>query len=176
MSLVVRTGGDPESFVPSVRSAIHAIDANLPIAEIRTMREVVASTIAERRFQMLLITLFGAVALAVGAVGLYGVVSYSVACRTGEIGLRIAIGAARADLMRWVFVSGMRPVIGGLVAGLAGAVVIAVVLRSLLFEISPADPLSLGAVVGVLVAVSCLACYLPARRAAATDPMVALRQ
>ena len=176
MSLVVRTEGDPESIVSSVRSAIRAIDANLPIAEIRTMREVVASTIAERRFQMLLISLFGAVALLVGAVGLYGVVSYSVACRTGEIGLRIAVGAARGDLMRWVFVSGMRPVIGGLAVGLGGAVAVAVILRSLLFEISPADPLSLGTVVGVLVAVSCLACYLPARRAAGIDPMVTLRQ
>jgi predicted permease len=176
MALVVRTEGDPESIVPTVRSTIRAIDADLPIADIRTMRDVIRSTVAERRFQLALTTLFAAIALVVGAIGLYGVVSYSVACRTGEIGLRIALGAARGKLMRWVFVQGLAPVVTGLVVGLGAAVTIAFALRSLLFEISPADPASIGSVAGVLLAASCLACYLPARRAAAIDPMTALRQ
>jgi putative ABC transport system permease protein len=151
------------------------MDADLPIAAIRTMREVVRSTVAERRFQLTVTTLFATVALLVGAIGLYGVVSYSVACRTSEIGLRIALGAARGELMRWIFVHGLMPVAAGLVVGLGSAVIIAIALRSLLFEISPADPLSMAAVAGVLLATSSLACYLPARRAATIDPMTALR-
>jgi ABC-type antimicrobial peptide transport system permease subunit len=108
-------------------------------------------------------------------VGVYGVVSYSVACRTRDIGLRIALGARATDVMRWVFAGGMRPVLVGLGAGLAGAVAIASTLRNLLFDVAPADPLTLGVVALVLLAASGLACYLPARRAAALDPMTALR-
>jgi predicted permease len=175
MALVVRTAGPPESLVPAVRSVIRAMDADLPIAAIRTMREVLRSTVAERRFQLTVTILFAAVALLVGVIGLYGVVSYWVACRTSEIGLRIALGAARGELMRWIFVHGLMPVAVGLVVGLGSAVAIAVTLRSLLFEISPTDPLSLAAVAGVLLATSSLACYLPARRAATIDPMTALR-
>ena len=176
MSLVVRTAGDAESLVQPVRSTVRAVDPNLPIADIRTMRDVIQSTVGERRFQMILTSLFAGVALLVGSIGLYGVVSYSVACRTREIGLRIALGAARGALMRWVLVHGLVPVLSGLVAGLGGAVAIAFSLRSLLFEISPADPLSLASVAGVLIVAACLACYLPARRAAMVDPMTALRQ
>jgi putative ABC transport system permease protein len=176
MALIVRTGGNPESLVPAVRSVIRAMDADLPIAAIRTMQEVVQSTVSERRFQLTVTMLFAIVALLVGAIGLYGVVTYSVACRTNEIGLRIALGAARRELMRWIFFHGLVPVAVGLVVGLSSAVTIAVTLRSLLFEISPADPLSLAAVAGVLLATSSLACYLPARRAAMVDPMTALRQ
>jgi len=139
------------------------------------MREIVSETVAQRRFQMVLTSVFALVALLLGAVGVYGVVSYAVACRTRDIGLRIALGAFKADVMRWVFAHGMRPVLIGLGAGLIGVVAIANALRSLLFEIAPADPLSLGSVVLVLLLSSGLACYLPARRAAAMDPMIALR-
>ncbi|PYR16830.1 MAG: hypothetical protein DMF94_26140, partial [Acidobacteria bacterium] len=110
-----------------------------------------------------------------GAVGVYGVVSYSVASRTRDIGLRIALGALRVDVMRWVFSTGMQPVLIGLVIGLGATIAIATVLRSLLFGITPTDPLSLGMVVIVLLVTSGVACYLPARRAAALDPMTALR-
>jgi len=175
MTLVVRTAQDPAALTPAVRAEISKIDPNLPIPAIRTMREIVSASIAPRRFQMLLTSLFAFVALLLGAVGVYGVVSYSVACRTRDIGLRIALGAMRGDVMRWVFALGMQPVLIGLLVGLGGAIAIARTLRSLLFGITPTDPVSLGSVALVLQLSSGLACYLPARRAARLDPMVALR-
>jgi putative ABC transport system permease protein len=114
---------------------------------------------------MVLTSLFAFVALLPGAVGVYGVVSYSVACRTRDIGLRMALGAMRGDVMRWVFSNGMQPVVIGLLAGLGGAIAIAAALRSLLFGIAPADPVSLGGVAVILLLTPGLACYLPARRA-----------
>jgi putative ABC transport system permease protein len=175
MTLVVRTAQDPSSLAPAVRSAIWKIEPNLPVPAIRTMREIVSSAVAQRRFQMMLTSLFGLVALLLGVVGLYGVVSYSVASRTRDIGLRMALGALRADVFRWVFANGMRPVLIGVAVGVAATIAAARVLRSLLFEVTPVDPLSLGTVVLVLALSSCVACYLPARRAAALDPMTALR-
>jgi putative ABC transport system permease protein len=175
MSLVVKTATEPAAFAPAVRAEIRSMDPNLPIPAIRTMREIVSSTVAQRRFQLVLIFLFALVALLLGAVGVYGVVSYSVASRTRDIGLRIALGALRIDVIRWVFSTGMQPVLIGLVIGLGAAIGIATVLRSLLFGITPTDPLSFGIVVLVLLVTSGVACYLPARRAAALDPMTALR-
>ena len=175
MSLVVRTAQDSAALAPAVRSSIRAMDSNLPILAMRTMREIVSSTVAERQFQMMLTSVFAVLALLLGAVGLYGVVSYSVACSTRDIGLRMALGALRTDVIRWVFSHGMRPVLVGLVAGLAGAVAVARALRSLLFEVAPTDPLALGLVSVVLLLTSGLACYLPARKAARVDPVVALR-
>src|SRR5262249_6389551 len=125
--------------------------------------------------QMMLTSLFAFVALLLGAVGVYGVVSYSVACRTRDIGLRIALGAMRSDILRWVFSNGMRPVLIGLLTGLGGAIAIARALCSLLYGIPPPDPVSLGGVAVVLLLTSGLACYLPARRASQVDPMIALR-
>jgi putative ABC transport system permease protein len=139
------------------------------------MREIVSSTVAQRRFQLVLTSLFALVALLLSAVGLYGVVSYAVACRTRDIGLRMALGAVKRDVMQWVVLHGMRPVVVGLAAGLGVTMAIARTLRSLLFGITPADPLSIGGVVLVLMLTSGLACYLPARRAAALDPITALR-
>ena len=124
---------------------------------------------------MSLTALFALVALLLGAVGVYGVVSYSVACRTREVGLRIALGAMRRDILSWVYSVGMRPILIGLVVGLAGAVAAARALRSLLFGITPLDPLSLGSVALILLLTASLACYLPARRATRLDPMSALR-
>ena len=175
MTLLVRTAVEPSSLAPGVRSVIRAMDADLPLVALRTMREVVASTVAERRFQMTLTAIFGLVALALGAVGLYGVVSYSVSRRTREIGLRLALGARRADVMRSVFSQGMPPVVAGLAVGLAGAIAVARTLRGLLYGIAPTDPLALGVVVVVLLVASALACFIPARRAATLDPLVALR-
>jgi hypothetical protein len=166
---------DVRLLAPAIRAEIRRMDPNLPIPAMRTMRDILSATVAQRRFQMMLTSLFALVALLLGAVGLYGVVSYSVACRTRDIGLRIALGATRTDVMRWVFSNGMKPVLIGLLAGVCGAVAIARTVRSLLFGITPADPLSLGAVVLILLLTSGLACYLPARRAAALDPLTALR-
>lgn len=174
-TVVVRTANEPSAVAPAVRAAIRKMDSNLPIPAIRTIREIVSAAVAQRRFQMLLIALFSFVALLLGAVGVYGVVAYSVACRTRDIGLRIALGAMTGDVMRWVLSNGMRPVLIGLVVGLAGAVAVARVLQNQLFGIAPADPVSLGSVALVLLLTSGLACYLPARRAARLDPMRALR-
>ena len=175
MTMVVRTAQEPSALASAIRAEIRRLDPNVPIASIRTMEEIVSSTVAQRRFQMTLTSLFALVALLLGAVGVYGVDSYSVACRTRDIGLRMALGAVRADVMRWVFGSGMRPVLAGLAAGLAGAVAAASLFRRLLFGVAPTDPVALCAVAFVLLLASGIACYLPARRAAALDPMIALR-
>jgi putative ABC transport system permease protein len=175
MTVVARTAQEPASLAPTVRTEIRKVDQNLPIPAMRTMREIVSSTVAQRRFQTMLTSLFAVAALLLGAVGLYGVVSYAVACRTRDIGLRIALGAMKIDVMRWVFSNGMQPIFIGLVVGLVGAVAAARALRSLLFGITPTDPVSLGAVVLLLLLTSGVACYLPARRAAALDPTTALR-
>jgi predicted permease len=175
MTLVVKTAHDPAALAAAVRKEIRAMDSALPIPAVRTMREIVSSTVAQRRFQLVLTSLFALVALLLSAVGLYGVVSYAVACRTRDIGLRMALGAVKRDVMRWVFSHGMRPVVVGLAVGLGASIAIARTLRSLLFGITPADPLSMAGVVLVLLLTSGLACYLPARRAAALDPIMALR-
>jgi putative ABC transport system permease protein len=175
MTLVVRTAHDPAGTAAAVRAAVRAMDPNLPVPAVRTMREIVSSTVAERRFQLVLTSLFALVALILSAVGLYGGVSYAVACRTHDIGLRMALGAERRDVMRWVFSHGMPPVAIGLVVGLGGAIAVARAVRGLLFGITPADPLSMSAVVIALLLTSAAACYVPARRAAALDPIAALR-
>jgi putative ABC transport system permease protein len=151
------------------------MDPNLPILATRTMREIVSSTVRERQFQLMLTGGFAILALLLGAVGLYGVVSYSVACSTREIGLRVALGAVPTHVIRWVLAHGMQPVLVGLLVGLVAAIAVARALRSVLFEVAPTDPLSLGLVTLVLLLTSGLACYLPARRAARVDPVVALR-
>jgi len=174
-TLVFKTGLDPSAVAPAVRAAVRKMNANLPIPAMRTMREIVSESVAERRFQMTLTILFAVLALLLGAVGVYGVVSYSVTSRTREIGLRLALGARKGDVIGWVFGRGMRPVVAGLAVGLAGSFVLAMTLRRLLFGITPADPMSFGSVIVVLLLASGLACYLPARRAAGMDPMTALR-
>ncbi len=175
MTLVLRNSQEPVALASVIRSAIRQMDPNLPVLDMRTMREIVSSTLAERRFQMLMTSLFGLVALLLGVVGVYGVVSYNVACRTRDIGLRMALGAERSDVLRWIFSTGMHPVLLGVAAGLFAAVAVAVSLRGLLFGITPADPLALSSVALVLLLTSGLACYLPARRAAALNPIEALR-
>jgi predicted permease len=175
ISLVVRTAQEPAALAAAVRAEIRKMDPNLPIPAIRTMREIISQTVAERRFQMALTVLFALAALCLGAIGIYGVVSYSVACRTRDIGLRIALGALRGDVMRLVFAIGFRPVLLGLAAGLFTAVAIGRALRGLLYGITPIDPISLGLVALVLLLTAALACYLPARRAARLDPTIALR-
>jgi putative ABC transport system permease protein len=175
MSLVIKTAQEPTALAAAVRAEIRKMDPNLPIPEIRTMSEIISQSVAERRFQMALTLLFAIAALCLGAVGIYGVVSYSVACRTRDIGLRMALGALRGEVMRWVFAIGFRPVLAGLAAGLFAAVLIGRSLSSLLYGVGATDPISLGIVAAVLLLTAMLACYLPARRAANLDPMTALR-
>jgi putative ABC transport system permease protein len=141
----------------------------------RTVREIVSEAVSQRKFQLLLIGLFAVTALLLAAVGVFGVVSYAVACRAREIGLRLALGATRRDVTGWILLTGMRPVLAGIGVGIAAAIAAASLIRGLLYGVTPFDPYSTGAVIVLLLFCSGLACYLPARRAARLDPMTALR-
>ena len=175
MSLMVKVAGRPEDFAASARQAVREIDASLPAFAITPLREVVTESVAQRRFSMLLLAVFAMVALFLAAVGLYGVVAYAVSQRTQEIGLRMAIGAQREDVLLMVLTGGMKLALVGIVLGVGAALALARYVQSLLFEVTPFDPWSYVATAAVLLAVSALACYVPARRATAVDPLVALR-
>jgi putative ABC transport system permease protein len=175
MIVVARATGDPSSIAGAVRQAICAVDADLPISRMYTMREVLDTSVSQRRFQMLLTSAFAICALLLAALGVYGVISYSVTRRTREIGIRIAFGAQPANVYRAVLRQGAKPIALGLIAGVAGAYGLTRFLRSLLYEISPHDPMTVCAVVALMTAVALLATYIPARRAARLDPMQVLR-
>ena len=175
MSIVVRTARDPESLARAVRGEIRSLDADLPVPSMKTMREMVSGSMAQRRFQMVLIMAFAGLALVLAIVGIYGVVSYSVLLRTREIGLRIALGAQPGDVLRSVLKQGLTPVVAGVAMGLAGAAAAAVALKSLLFGIGPLDPAAIGGVACLLLLAATVACYVPARWASRLDPTEALR-
>jgi putative ABC transport system permease protein len=175
MTVMVKTGGKPEDFAASARQAVRGIDAALPAFAITPLREVVTESVAQRRFSLLLLVVFAVVALFLAAVGLYGVVAYAVSQRTQEIGLRMAIGAQRGDVLRLVLGGGMKLAVLGVVLGIAGALMLAKYVAAMLYEVTPFDPWSYATTAAVLLAVSALACYVPARRATAVDPLVALR-
>jgi predicted permease len=175
MTLVVRAAQDPTSIAAALRAEVRKLDPNVPVGALQTMRAIVSTTVAERRFQMALTATFALLALLMGAIGVYSVVSYAVACRTREIGLRMALGAVSDDVTRWVVKSGMQPVVIGLMVGVVGSLAIARALRSFLFAVTTTDPLSFSAAVVLLLGASALACYLPARRASRLDPITALR-
>jgi predicted permease len=174
--LVARAAGDPRSILGAMRAAVRAVDPNVPLAQVQTMREILDQSVAERRFQMLLAAAFAATALLLAALGIYGVVSYSVARRTNEMGIRIALGAQASDVYGIVLRQSMTPVVLGLIAGLAGALAIGRFLTSLLYEVKPGNPETIGGVALLLTAIGLAACFLPARRAVRADPVAALRQ
>jgi predicted permease len=175
VSYAVRTTGDAIASAGAIRQAVWSIDPALPVTNIRTMDQVVGKSVAPQRFLATLAGLFSFTALLLAALGVYGVVSYAVAGRTSEIGLRMALGAEARNVLGMILGQGMRPIVVGLVAGLGGAALLARVLESQLFEISARDPLVYAGVGALLIAVSLLACYIPARRAARVDPITALR-
>jgi predicted permease len=175
MTLTVRTSIEPTSLVGAIRREVQAVGATVPLDQVRTLEQVVAGTTATRRFSMVLQLLFALVALSLAAVGLYGVLAYTVARRAGEIGIRMALGAKRSDVQRMVVGQGMGIVAVALVVGVGGALAIGRVIGSLLFGVSPSDPATYATVVGVLLAVALLACWIPARRASGVDPAEALR-
>jgi predicted lysophospholipase L1 biosynthesis ABC-type transport system permease subunit len=175
VALVLRTTGDPRTAAGVLRGALRHEDAQLPIQEIHTMEEVVDRSLSERKFQSTLVMVFAASALLVASLGIYGVVSYSVARRRNEIGIRMALGAQRSRLLGLVIRQGMTPVITGLAGGVTAALFLGRAIRGLLFEVLPADPLTIASVSVMLLVVGVLACLLPAHRAAGTDPVTALR-
>ena len=174
-TLVVKVEGEPMDAAAAVREAVWGLDRNLPLAQMRTMEEVLERSTARTSFTMLLLLVAAAMAVLLGAVGNYGVISYVVSQRTREIGVRMALGAARGDVAGLVLRQGLWMALGGVAIGLAGAFALTRLLRALLFEVSPTDPATFGAVSVVLVAVALLASYLPARRAASVDPLEAIR-
>jgi predicted permease len=175
MSFVVRTDGDPESLAPGIRAAFREVDPRLPVYGLRPMSEVIARSMVQPRFLSLLLATFSGIALFLASIGIYGVMAYSVAQRTQEIGVRMALGAQRLHVLRLVFGQGFLLLMIGIVIGLGGAFAVTRVMRTLLFEITATDPLTYSGVVLLLTAVALLACYIPARRATKIDPLVALR-
>ncbi|MFZ1219630.1 MAG: ABC transporter permease [Chthoniobacterales bacterium] len=174
-ALVVRTAVDPLSLATSVRNSVWAVDKDQPVSNIDSMEHIVAGAVARQRFSMLLLAIFAGVALILAAVGIYGVMSYSVAQQTREIGIRMALGAQRSDVLRMTVKQGLKLVAFGLVLGLVAAFILTRVMATLLFGISATDPLTFFSISLVLLAVAILASYIPALRATRVDPMIALR-
>jgi putative ABC transport system permease protein len=173
--IVVRGQVEPTTLFPALREQVRAIDPELPIFGTRTMEDYVSSSVSQRRFTAFICSVFAVAGLVLAVIGLFGVISYGVSQRTHEIGVRLAVGAAKSDILRLVIRHGMLLTAAGIGIGLVGTLFLAKVLRSQLFGISATDPATFGAVALILGAVAFFACYLPGRRAARVDPMVALR-
>ncbi|HKP88254.1 MAG TPA: ABC transporter permease [Blastocatellia bacterium] len=174
-TFLVRTSGDPKSMIAAVRSEFQAVDKDQPVSNIRTMDEVLAQSVAPRRLNMLLLGIFAVLALVLAAVGLYGVMSYSVTQRTREIGIRMALGAGRGDVMKLVVGQGMILATAGVAIGLVASLVLTRFMASLLYGVGATDPVTFAVISVILIGVALGASYVPARRATKVDPMVALR-
>jgi putative ABC transport system permease protein len=175
MGLVVRSTGDPANLIGAIREEVKQIDKNIPLFEVKTLERYVDDSLANARFNTLLIVIFASVALILTAVGLYGVMSYSVAQRAHEIGIRMALGAEARDVLRMVIGQGMKLAAVGAAAGLIGAYAVTRLASSLLYGVGATDPVTFAAIAVLLLAVAFIACWVPARRATKVDPMVALR-
>jgi putative ABC transport system permease protein len=175
MTLIIHTSVEPLSLSTAVRQAVQAADKDQPVHDVRTMQQIVADSMARRRFALVLLAGFAVLALLLTTVGVYGVVSYSVSRRTYEIGIRMALGAARQDVFKLVIGQGLAPTMIGVVVGLIGAFALTRLMSSLLFAVTATDPVTLVGVSLLLTGAALLACYIPARRATKIDPMVALR-
>jgi len=173
--LVIRTRGDPMGIAGAVRNEIRSLDRALPISQLRTMDDVMSSARSRPRFLTLLLTLFSSVSLLLAALGIYGVISYSVAQRTSEIGIRMALGAQSLDVLRLVGITGLRLALAGILIGAVGALFLTRTLSGLLFGVSSIDAATFLGMAAMLFAVTLLACYIPARRASRVDPLIALR-
>jgi putative ABC transport system permease protein len=174
VALIVRTTAEPSTLAASVRSALREIDPNQPLVNIRTMETQMAATVAQPRLQMVLLALFAGVAVTLAAIGVYGVMAYTVAQRVTEIGVRMAIGASPARVIAMVVWQGATLALKGIAFGLVASAIIATAAESLLFDVRGLDPLTFVAAPLILGAAALLACYLPARRAARMSPLSAL--
>jgi putative ABC transport system permease protein len=175
MALVVRTTGEPASAAPALRAAVRELDPAVPLYGVRSLDEQLAEMTAQRRLNTMLLSIFGMVAAALAAVGIYGVIAYSVAQRTRELGVRMALGASRGSILGLVLREGLALAALGLVLGLAGALVLSRAMTTLLYDVSATDPATFAAIAGVTTAVAALACALPALRAIGVDAHTALR-
>lgn len=175
MAVYVRTTGNPAGLAQAVRQQVQAVDPNLPLFGEQTMEDLVSASLAQRRFAMQVVALFGVLALCLAGIGIYGVMAYSVTQRTREIGIRLALGASTGAILRWLLGRGMRLTLIGVAAGLLGGLAVGRLLRGMLFGIGPADVVTYAGLTLLLAGVALLACYIPARRATKVDPLVALR-
>jgi predicted permease len=176
MGLAVRAAGSPKNLAEAIRRQVKEMDPNLPLANVRTMNDVISRSMWQPRLYTILFGVFAGLALLLASVGIYGVMAYSVAQRTHEIGIRLALGAQRGDVLRLVVGQGMKLAAAGTVIGIGGGLALTRLIQSLLYEISPTDLLTFGLVAALLGSIALLACYIPAQRAAGVDPMLALRK
>jgi putative ABC transport system permease protein len=174
MGVVIRTAADPAAFAATLRREVQALDQDQPVYQVRTMDDVMANSLGTRRVSMQLFAVFACAALLLAALGIYGVMAYSVTQRTQEIGIRMALGAQKGDVLAMIVRQGMTLALIGIGVGLAGAFGLTRVLASLLFGVTATDPFTFVAISLVLTLVALLACFLPARRAAKLDPIKAL--
>src|SRR5438874_8590315 len=175
MSIVIRTSSDPMSFATLARTQIHSVDPGIPVTNIRTMDEIFSASVAQQRFSMLLVGVFGALAVVLAAIGIYGVMGYSVTQRKHEIAVRMALGAKTSQVLRLILRDGLVLASLGVGIGLAGAFALTRLMSSLLFDVKPTDTQTFIGVSALLIVVALLACLIPARRATKVDPLVALR-
>jgi putative ABC transport system permease protein len=171
----VRSDADPATLINLIKTQVWTVDNQIPVTRVQTMTEVMAASIAGQRFNMLLLGIFAGVALLLAAVGIYGVISYSVTQRTHEIGIRMALGAQAVDVLKMILGQGLLLASIGVVIGVVGAFALTRLMSSLLFGVTATDPMTFTIVSLLLIAVALAACYIPARRAMRVDPMVALR-
>jgi ABC-type antimicrobial peptide transport system permease subunit len=175
MTVALRSGNDPSEVLRTVKNELRKLDADLPMYYIRTMQQRVDESLARRRFSMLLLVVFAGVALALATIGIYGVMAYLVNQGTREIGIRVALGATRRNIVTLVVRQGMAFALSGVAIGLAGAFLLTRLIRSLLFGVQATDPVTFVGIALLLGLVALLASYIPARRASRVDPLVALR-
>ena len=175
LTAVIRTSGDARALHNAIRAQVFAVDKDQPVSSIKPLESIVADSMAQQRFAMLLLTVFSAVALVIAAVGIYGVMAYSVSQRTSEIGIRMALGASPGSVLQLILRQGLGVIAAGLAVGLVSALFAGRLLESLLYQTTARDPLTLAAIAGLLALVALVACLIPARRATRVDPLVALR-
>jgi putative ABC transport system permease protein len=175
-AIYLRTSTDPGTLADAIRGEVQSVDPGIPVFAVRTLNEVVAKSLADRRFALTILAVFAGVALLLASIGIYGVMAYTFSQRTHEIGVRVALGAQRSDILRMALGEGMVLVAVGLGVGLIGAVIVTRFLRSMLFSVTATDPLTFASIALLLAAVALFACFIPAQRATQVDPLVALRE